>query len=108
MTHQFKIGDRVTWNTPQGMTTGTVVRKIVSDTELEGQHVVASNDDRHYEVESEKSGRHAVHRADAPEKVHSTDLRRLTKRRKAGEQYLCRTGNNKTLLNDDLLPRHAE
>lgn len=71
MSHRLKTGDRVTWNTPQGMTTGTVVRRIIRDTELEEGHTVAaSKDDPHYEVESEKSGDHAVHRAEALEKVH--------------------------------------
>ncbi|MGF6471236.1 MULTISPECIES: DUF2945 domain-containing protein [Paraburkholderia] len=70
MSHRLKTGDRVTWNTPQGVTTGTVVRRIIRDTELEGQVVSASKDDPHYEVESEKSGQHAVHRADSLEKVH--------------------------------------
>ncbi|MGF6962872.1 DUF2945 domain-containing protein [Paraburkholderia youngii] len=58
----------VTWNTAQVVTTGTIVRKIIRDTELDG--VSASKDDPHYEVESEKSGQHAVHRADSLEKVH--------------------------------------
>jgi hypothetical protein len=70
MSHRLKTGDRVTWNTPQGMTTGTVVRRIIRDTELDGLHVAASKDDPHYEVESEKTGRHAVHRAEGLEKVH--------------------------------------
>ncbi|MEX3635127.1 DUF2945 domain-containing protein [Paraburkholderia sp. BR14320] len=70
MSHRLKTGDRVTWNTPQGVTTGTVVRRIIRDTELEGQVISASKDDPRYEVESEKSGQHAVHRADSLEKVH--------------------------------------
>lgn len=70
MSHRLKTGDRVTWNTPQGTTTGTVVRRIIRDTELDGQTVVASKDDPHYEVESEKSGQHAVRPAEGLEKVH--------------------------------------
>jgi hypothetical protein len=70
MSHRLKTGDRVTWNTSQGMTTGTVVRRIIRDTELDGQYVTASKDDPHYEVESEKSGQHAVRPADGLEKVH--------------------------------------
>ena len=70
MSHRLKTGDRVAWNTPQGMTTGTVVRRIIRDTELEGQTVAASKDDPSYEVESEKSGEHAVYRAEGLEKVH--------------------------------------
>ncbi|WP_407082906.1 hypervirulence associated TUDOR domain-containing protein [Paraburkholderia atlantica] len=42
MSHRLKTGDRVTWNTPQGVTTGTVVRRIIRDTELDGQVVSAS------------------------------------------------------------------
>jgi hypothetical protein len=70
MSHRLKTGDRVTWNTPQGMTTGTVVRRFTRDTDLETRHIAASKDDPHYEVESEKSGKHAEHRADALQKVH--------------------------------------
>jgi hypothetical protein len=70
MSHRLKTGDRVTWNSPQGMTTGTVVRRIIRDTELDGLTIAASKDDPHYEVESEKSGQHVVQRADGLEKVH--------------------------------------
>ena len=70
MSQRLKTGDRVTWNTPQGMTIGTVVRRIIRDTELDGQYVAASKDDPYYEVESEKGGEHAVRPADGLEKVH--------------------------------------
>ena len=70
MSHRLKTGDRVTWSTAQGMATGTVVRRIIRDTELDGQEISASKEDPHYEVESEKSGEHAVRSADGLEKVH--------------------------------------
>jgi len=70
MSHRLKTGDRVTWNTPHGMTTGTVVRRIIRDTELDGHTVAASKDDPYYEVESEKSGQHAVQPAEGLGKVH--------------------------------------
>jgi hypothetical protein len=70
MSHRLKTGDRVTWNTPQGVTTGTVVRRIIRATELDGEAISASKDDPHYEVESEKSGQRMVHRADGLEKAH--------------------------------------
>ncbi|ALL65197.1 Protein of unknown function (DUF2945) [Paraburkholderia caribensis MBA4] len=69
MKHYLKPGDRVDWNTPQGMTTGKIVRAITTHTELDGHTVAASKDDVHYEVESEKSGKRAVHRAVA---LHKT------------------------------------
>ncbi|HWT34672.1 MAG TPA: DUF2945 domain-containing protein [Paraburkholderia sp.] len=68
----LKRGDRVSWNTPQGMTTGRIVRAITMDTELDGHTVAASKDDVRYEVESEKSGKRAVHRAEA---LHKTPER---------------------------------
>ncbi|BCF97234.1 hypothetical protein PPGU19_018030 [Paraburkholderia sp. PGU19] len=69
MKHALKPGDRVDWNTPQGMTTGKIVRAITTRTERDGHTVAASKDDVHYEVESEKSGKRAVHRAEA---LHKT------------------------------------
>ncbi|MBN3767046.1 DUF2945 domain-containing protein [Burkholderia sp. Ac-20365] len=69
MKHDLKPGDRVNWNTPQGMTTGIIVRAITTHTELDGHTVAATKDDVHYEVESEKSGKRAVHRAQALHRV---------------------------------------
>lgn len=65
MTTHFKPHDHVSWNTPQGVTQGKVVRIISSRTTVDGRTVDASESDLHYEVESEKSGKRAVHRGDA-------------------------------------------
>ncbi|WP_345813428.1 DUF2945 domain-containing protein [Paraburkholderia sp. PREW-6R] len=65
MSEHFKVHDRVSWNTPQGMTHGKVVRVISTHTTVDGHAVAASKDEPQYEVESEKSGKHAVHRANA-------------------------------------------
>jgi Hypervirulence associated proteins TUDOR domain len=66
---EFKQGDRVEWNTPQGKTRGTVNRKVTSETEVGGQKVNASEDDPRYLVESEKSGKEAAHKPDALSKA---------------------------------------
>ena len=66
---EFKQGDRVEWNTPQGMTRGTLKKKLTSDTKVGGQKISASEDDPRYLVESEKSGKEAAHRAGALSKV---------------------------------------
>jgi hypothetical protein len=66
---EFKQGDRVEWNTPQGKTRGTVKKKLTSDTKVGGQKVNASEDDPRYLVESEKSGKEAAHKPDALSKV---------------------------------------
>jgi hypothetical protein len=62
---EFRQGDRVEWNTLQGKTRGTVKKKLTSNTEVGGRKVTASEDDRRYLVESEKSGKEAAHKPDA-------------------------------------------
>lgn len=59
------VGDRVSWNTPQGRTRGTVVEEKTSDFELAGRSFTASSDDPMFVVESEKSGKHAAHKPSA-------------------------------------------
>jgi hypothetical protein len=66
---EFRQGDRVEWNTPQGKTRGTVKKKLTSNTEVGGQRITASEDDPRYLVESEKSGKQAAHKPDALNKV---------------------------------------
>ena len=69
MAQEFKQGDKVEWNTPQGETRGTVKKKLTGRTEVGGQTVAASEDDPRYLVESEKSGKKAAHKPDALSKV---------------------------------------
>ena len=69
MTQEFRQGDRVEWNTPQGKTRGRVKKKLTSETEVGAQKVNASEDDPRYLVESEKSGKEAAHTPDALSKA---------------------------------------
>ncbi|KUL47486.1 MULTISPECIES: DUF2945 domain-containing protein [unclassified Streptomyces] len=55
-------GDKVTWNSHGQKVSGTVKRKITDRTEAAGRTVDASKDEPQYEVESDKSGRSAVHK----------------------------------------------
>ena len=66
---EFKQGDEVEWNTPQGKTRGTVKKKLISRTEVGGQTVAASEEGPRYLVQSEKSGKEAAHKPKALEKV---------------------------------------
>lgn len=61
-------GDRVEWNTSQGMTTGAVKKKLTSTTDIEGHTAKASEDDPQYLVESEKTGARAAHKPGALKK----------------------------------------
>ena len=69
MAQEFKQGDKVEWNTPQGKTRGTVKKKLTSDTEVGWQKGNASEDDPRYLVESEKSGKEAAHKPESLEKI---------------------------------------
>jgi hypothetical protein len=64
MTKSFKSGDHVTWDTPQGETTGKVVKKETSTTKAGGHTAKATKDDPQYRVKSDKSGNEAVHKPD--------------------------------------------
>ncbi|HEV7255651.1 MAG TPA: DUF2945 domain-containing protein [Mesorhizobium sp.] len=66
---EFKKGDHVAWNTSQGETTGTVVRKQTSDTQIKSHEVKASRDDPQYIVKSNKSGAQAAHKPEALKKA---------------------------------------
>lgn len=62
-------GDRVEWNTPQGKTTGRVIRKATRRTKVDGTELKGSTDDPVYLVESEKTGKRAGHKAAALRKL---------------------------------------
>ena len=65
----FKRGDHVEWNTSQGPIRGTVVNPVTRATHVKGYTAKASPDDPEVEVRSDKTGAHAVHRADALRKA---------------------------------------
>ena len=69
MSQEFKQGNELEWNTPQGKTRGTVKKKLTSHTEVGGQTIAASEDDPRYLVQSEKSGKEATHKPDALTKI---------------------------------------
>ncbi|MCU1406459.1 MAG: hypothetical protein JWQ43_2762 [Glaciihabitans sp.] len=65
----LNIGDRVSWNTPQGRTRGEVVEQHTEDFEFDGQKFTASTDAPSYLVKSEKSGAQAAHKGSALRKL---------------------------------------
>lgn len=60
-----QVGDRVSWNTPQGRTQGKVTKRRTADFQFDGQHFTASDDEPMFIVESEKSGAAAAHKGSA-------------------------------------------
>jgi len=67
----LKKGDRVSWNTPQGRTQGTVTDRKTKDFTFDGQHFSASTDDPAFIVESEKTGAKAAHKGSALRRLSS-------------------------------------
>jgi hypothetical protein len=65
MADDLRKGDHVTWSSHGNEVPGTVQKKITSETEAGGRTVKASKDDPQYLVESDKTGKEAVHRPSA-------------------------------------------
>jgi hypothetical protein len=65
----FRKGDKVSWSSHGSTTTGVVEKKITTETEAGGRHVVASKDEPQYLVKSDKSGGEAVHKPGALKRV---------------------------------------
>ena len=63
MAKALKAGDKVAWDTSQGETHGTVVKKQTAPTRIKGHTVAASKDNPEYIVKSAKSGKTAAHKA---------------------------------------------
>ena len=60
-----KKGDKVSWRSHGETVHGTVQQKITKRTEAAGRTVAASPDEPQYKVKSDKTGREAVHKAEA-------------------------------------------
>ena len=61
----MKVGDKVSWDTSQGRTHGTIVEKKTKDFQLAEQTFTASDDEPKFVVESDKTGARAAHAASA-------------------------------------------
>jgi hypothetical protein len=62
MAKQLRRGDKVEWDTSQGKTHGTVVKKQTSETHIGKHKVAASKDSSRYIVKSDKSEKTAAHK----------------------------------------------
>ena len=69
MADEFKAGDKVQWNSPQGVVYGKVKKKLTSPTHIKGHEVAASKEHPEYLVVSDKTGAEAAHTADALKKI---------------------------------------
>ena len=61
--HQFKVGDRVKWDSSGGQSAGKVVRVARTSGSIKGFKYKATADDPRYIVETNE-GKHAAHKAE--------------------------------------------
>ena len=69
MTQKLQVGDRVSWHSSGGSTSGTIKEIITKPTDFKDHHFEASKEAPQYLVESEKSGKAAIHKGDALKKI---------------------------------------
>ena len=65
---KLNAGDKVTWKTSQGKTSGVVKKKLTSETKVKTHVVAASKKNPEYLVESSKTGAKAAHKPSALQK----------------------------------------
>ena len=68
MAKDLKPGDKVGWDSSGGHSTGKVLKRQTTPTQIKGHKVAASKDDPQFIVRSEKSGNTAAHKASALKK----------------------------------------
>ena len=68
MAKDLKPGDKVGWDSSGGHSTGKVLKRQTTPTQIKGHKVAASKDDPQFIVRSEKSGKTAAHKASALKK----------------------------------------
>jgi hypothetical protein len=66
---KLSTGDKVRWNTTQGETEGTITAKVTGTAKAGGHVAKASPEDPQFRVKSAKSGKTAIHKAEALKKV---------------------------------------
>lgn len=65
MSNAFKAGDAVGWDSEAGEVKGKVVKVHTKDLTFMGKHRPASADEPQYEVQSDQTGKHALHHGSA-------------------------------------------
>jgi hypothetical protein len=69
MSIDYKIGDRVCWNSEAGPVTGRIIRVHKRNTNYKGYTHHASADDSQYEIKSDKTDHIAMHKGTALRKI---------------------------------------
>ena len=62
MTHKFKIGDHVSWNSEAGHVSGKIVKVHTKNVDYKGYSHHATVDNPQYEIKSDKTDHIAMHK----------------------------------------------
>lgn len=65
MKTQFKIGDKVNWNSEAGRVSGTIIKVHTKDFDCKSYTHKATEDDPQYEIKSSKTDHIAAHKGSA-------------------------------------------
>ncbi len=69
MSHEFKVGDHVGWNSEAGQVSGHITKVHTSDTDYKGHTHRCSEDDPQYEIKSDKTDHIALHKGKALHRI---------------------------------------
>ncbi len=69
MSHAFKVGDHVKWNSEAGIVSGKIIKIHKSDFDHKGYQHHAGKDNPQYEIKSDKSDHIAAHKGKALTKM---------------------------------------
>ena len=65
MATEFKVGDKVSWNSEAGKVSGTIIKVHTRDFGYKGYTHHATEEDPQYEIKSDKSDHIAAHKGSA-------------------------------------------
>jgi hypothetical protein len=69
MTHAFKVGDHVRWNSEAGHVSGIIIKVHTADFDYKGHTHRASAEDPQYEIKSDKTDHVAMHKGSALHRI---------------------------------------
>lgn len=69
MSHPFKVGDHVRWNSEAGLVSGTIIKVHTRDTLYKGHMRRCSPEDPQYAIQSDKTDHIAMHKGAALQRI---------------------------------------
>lgn len=69
MSHEFKVGDHVRWNSEAGHVSGKIIKVHTTDAQYKGHTRRCTVDDPQYEIKSDKTDHIAMHKGAALHKI---------------------------------------